>query len=285
MASRSLLRRCTTASAVLSNNSSSKTFSSAARSDKDLKSELKRGLKKEVALLAVMVAAGVTGVHFYKNRESAPVKKVERLIEQAKHCAKEKKLEQALICSRRAYKLVQDTNPHDRHLFELAFSIAAQFESLKSSMLALRYYLYALEHNSREPNVAKRDRNRVVTLDRIAQSYENMGYATTAEKYFEDAISVYDQNRGQRELSKATDNDAADLQALDQEISGTLYNYSRFLVKAKRWSKAENSLKRALILARISSLSNDYIELIEDALVKVRTEMVMNGAEQKDCTS
>ncbi|KAL7679693.1 putative tetratricopeptide-like helical domain superfamily [Plasmopara halstedii] len=228
-----------------------------------------------------MVVAGVTGVHFYKNRESAPVKKVERLIEQAKHCTKE----QALICSRRACKLVQDTNPHDRYLFELAFSIAAQFESLKSSMLALRYYLDALEHNSREPNVAKIDRNRVVTLDRIAQSYENMGFATTAEKYFEDAISVYDQHRGQRELSKATDNDAADLQALDQEISGTLYNYSHFLVKAKRWSKAENSLKRALILARVSSLTNDYIELIEDALAKVRTEMVIDGAEQKDCTN
>ncbi|CEG49429.1 Tetratricopeptide-like helical [Plasmopara halstedii] len=81
-----------------------------------------------------MVAAGVTGVHFYK-----------------------KKLQQALRCSRRAYILVQDTNPHDRHLFKLAFSIAAQFESLKSSMLALRYYRDALELNPLEPNVAKKD--------------------------------------------------------------------------------------------------------------------------------
>lgn len=61
----------------------------------------------------------------------------------------------------------------DRHLFELAFAISAQYESLGRSTPATNYYLEALEHNSREVKVAKRERNRVVTLDCIAQSYEN----------------------------------------------------------------------------------------------------------------
>ena len=61
----------------------------------------------------------------------------------------------------------------DRHLFELAFAIAAQYETLGRGTRATQYYLDALEHNLRETKVAKRDRDCVVTLDRIAQSYEN----------------------------------------------------------------------------------------------------------------
>ena len=62
----------------------------------------------------------------------------------------------------------------DRHLFELAFSIAAQYEVLERSTSATKYYLDALEHNnSHEMKVAKRELNHVITLDRIAQSYMN----------------------------------------------------------------------------------------------------------------
>jgi len=60
-------------------------------------------------------------------------------------------------------------------LFELAFAIAAQYEELGKGTPATSYYLEALEHNAREMKAAKRERNRVVTLDRIAQSYEDRG--------------------------------------------------------------------------------------------------------------
>ena len=73
--------------------------------------DCKRWVKKELVLLACMVAAGATGVHFYQvpshshagmqaycltksllyveNRASAPVKQVERLVKQAEQCVEE----------------------------------------------------------------------------------------------------------------------------------------------------------------------------------------------------
>ncbi|KAG6949844.1 hypothetical protein JG688_00014464 [Phytophthora aleatoria] len=249
--------------------------------DDALKAEFKRWLKKEVVLLAFMVAAGAAGVHFYQNREWAPVKQVERLVKQAEQSVNEGDPKQALKHCLHAYDVIKGTNPHDRHLLELAFSIAAQYESLGRGTPATNYYLDALEHNSREMNVASRERNRVVTLDRIAQVYENRGHVKTAERYFKQAISAYDQSRGRRELSKASRIEAMDLVALDREIPGVLFNYSQLLMANKRWSEAGNALQRALTLARVSSLSDEYVEYIEGAMASVKSAMVAEKAEAK----
>ncbi|KUG00408.1 hypothetical protein AM587_10001421 [Phytophthora nicotianae] len=128
-------------------------------------------------------------------------------------------------------------------------------------------------------NVATRERNRVVTLDRIAQSYENRGHVKTAERYFKQAINAYDQNRGRRELSKASKSQAVDLAALDREIPGVLFNYSQLLVANKRWNEAGNTLQRALTLARVSSLSDEYVGLIEGAVANVKAAKVAGKAE------
>ncbi|KAH7463735.1 uncharacterized protein KRP23_12929 [Phytophthora ramorum] len=258
----------------------SRTLANAARNpDEALKADFKRWLGKEVVLLTVIVAAGATGVHFYQNRDSAPVKQVERLVKQAEQSAKEGDPKQALKHCLHAYDVIKSTNPHDRHLFELAFSIAAQYESLERGVPATNYYLDALEHNSREMKVAKRERNRVVTLDRIAQSYENRGHVQTAERHFKQAVSAYDQNRGRRELSKASNTEAADLAALDREIPAVLFNYSQLLMANKRWSEAGHALQRAMILARASSLSEEYVELIEDAIESVRAAKEAKAAQ------
>ncbi|KAF1780071.1 hypothetical protein GQ600_9108 [Phytophthora cactorum] len=83
-----------------------------------------------------MVAAGAAGVHFYQvhwmkeltNREWAPVKQVERLVKQAERSVKEGDPKQALkYCL--TLTTYQGHPTADRHLFELAFSIAAQYES------------------------------------------------------------------------------------------------------------------------------------------------------------
>ncbi|KAG6615483.1 Tetratricopeptide-like helical [Phytophthora cinnamomi] len=248
----------------------SRGFANAARNpDEALKADFKRWFKKEVVLLACMVAAGATGVHFYQNRESAPVKQVERLIQQAEQSVQEGDRKQALKHCLHAYDVIKSTNPHDRHLFELAFSIAAQYETLSKGTPATNYYLDALEHNSRELKPAKRERNRVVTLDRIAQSYEDRGHRKTAERYFKQAISAYDQNRGRRELSRASGAEAADLAALDREIPAVLFNYSQLLMANKRWGEAAAVLERARTLARVSALSSEHVGLIEDAIDRV----------------
>lgn len=61
----------------------------------------------------------------------------------------------------------------DHHLFELAFAIAAQYESLGRGQPATKYYLDALEHLNDFSDGALRVRNRIVTLDRIAQCYDD----------------------------------------------------------------------------------------------------------------
>ncbi|KAG7390433.1 Progesterone-induced-blocking factor 1 [Phytophthora pseudosyringae] len=264
-----------------SNVVASRAFANGARSPNDaLKADFKRWMRKEVALLAFMVAAGATGVHFYQNREGSPVKQVERLVKQAEQSAQEGDPTQALKHCLHAYDVVKSTNPHDRHLFDLAFSIAAQYEALGRGTPATSYYLDALEHNSRAMEGAKRERNRVVTLDRIAQSYENRGHAKTAERYFKHAVRAYDRNRGRRELSKASTSEAADLAALNREIPAVLFNYSQLLAANKRWTEAGIALQRALTLARVSSLSDEYVELIEGAMAGVRAAKKAEKAEQ-----
>ncbi|RLN52220.1 hypothetical protein BBJ29_000783 [Phytophthora kernoviae] len=274
MAARFLLRRIGTSASSSTHYSkfrASRGFANASRNpDEIIKGDFKRWLRKEVMLLTVMVAAGVTGVHFYQNREDAPVKQVERLVKEAEQSAKQGDPEQALKHCLHAYDVIKRTNPHDRHLFELAFSIAAQYEALERGTPATTFYLHALEHNSREMNVAKRERNRVVTLDRIAQSYENRGHIKAAERYFKEAISAFDQNRGRRKLSKSSKTEDADLAALDREIPGVLYNYSQLLMTHQRWGEAGKALQRALTLARVSSLTEDYVGLIEGGIGSVR---------------
>lgn len=64
----------------------------------------------------------------------------------------------------------------DRHLFEMAFAIAAQYETLGRGGPATKYYLDALDHLTQmgdsEGN-ARAVKSRIVTLDRIAQCYED----------------------------------------------------------------------------------------------------------------
>ncbi|CAI5720799.1 unnamed protein product [Hyaloperonospora brassicae] len=280
--SRPLLRRVpatcpltapvTTSAAQLS----SRTFASAnERFDESLPRDFRRWLKAEVALLVCLAAAGAVGVHLYQNRSNAPVNQVERLVEAAKQSAQEEDREQALKHCLHAYDVVKRTNPKDRHLFELAFAIAAQYEDLERGAPATKYYLDALEHTSHEAKVAKRERNRVITLDRIAQSYMNRGHGETAERYFRQAISAYDQSRGRRAISKVSTSDRADLAALDREIAAVLFNYSQLMMADKRLDEAGNVLQRALRLARSSLLSEEHADLIKGAIATVQSAKAM----------
>uniref|UniRef100_A0AAV1TIJ6 Uncharacterized protein n=1 Tax=Peronospora matthiolae TaxID=2874970 RepID=A0AAV1TIJ6_9STRA len=266
----------------LSKLSSSRTFANAGKSfDETLKRDFKRWLNSEVVLLACMVAAGAAGVHLYQNRGNAPVKQVKRLIESAKQSAKEEDREQALKHCLHAYDVIKSTNPRDRHLFELAFSIAAQYEDLERSTPATKYYLDALEHNSHEMRVAKRELNHVITLDRIAQTYMKRGHDNTAEKYFRQAISAYDQSRGRRSISSVTVSERADVAALDREITAVLFNYSQLMMADNRLVEAENVLQRALALARSSLMSDEHADLIKGAIASVRSDIAMEKTHAK----
>lgn len=90
MSARFLLwRLCATSTAASSKLLTSRTFANAAKKNEELKGNFKRDVKREIALLAFMVAAGAVGVHFYQHRENAPVNQVKRLIKQAEQSSKE----------------------------------------------------------------------------------------------------------------------------------------------------------------------------------------------------
>lgn len=61
----------------------------------------------------------------------------------------------------------------DRHLFELAFAIAAQYETLGQVNQAALFYQEALGSLPYVTDAAKREAGRIVTLDRMAQCFQD----------------------------------------------------------------------------------------------------------------
>ncbi|RLN70373.1 hypothetical protein BBJ28_00011939 [Nothophytophthora sp. Chile5] len=108
------------------------------------------------------------------------------------------------------------------------------------------------------------------------------GQLEAAERYFKQAIKTYDRHRGRRELSKTSNSEAEDLAALDREIPGVLFNYAQQLMAQKRWGAAGVALQRAKTLARLSSLSEDHVELIEGAIDSVRAAKAAEAAETEE---
>uniref|UniRef100_K3WNV4 Tetratricopeptide repeat-like domain-containing protein n=1 Tax=Globisporangium ultimum (strain ATCC 200006 / CBS 805.95 / DAOM BR144) TaxID=431595 RepID=K3WNV4_GLOUD len=224
-----------------------------------LKKDFRRWLRKEAQVLSLIMLAGITGVYFYKS-------------------AKKNDREGALKHCLHAYSITKATNSQDRHLFELAFAIAAQFETLGKGNQATVYYQEALGNIPYVRDAAARDLNRVVTLDRIAQCYQDKGEQVTAEKYYKQAVSVYDTSRS----SRATDS-APDAQlTVDHEIPAVLFNYGQQLMHLKRWDEGAYYLRRALTLAQgdSASVSEENIAKIESMLQSISSEM--DGVKDED---
>ena len=115
----------------------------------------------------------------------------------------------------------------------------------------------------------------------IARIYR--GHDKTAEGYFRQAISAYDQSRGRRGISSVSISERADVTALDQEITAVFCNYSQLMMAENRLGEAEDVLQRALALARSSLLSDEHTEFIKGAIANVRSAIAMETthAEQK----
>lgn len=158
---------------------------------------------------------------------------------------------------------------------------------------ATLYYQEALGSLPYVPDAAKRDMSRVVTLDRIAQCYQDKyallltrfivyylfkltrvllcvinyrGEQVAAEKYYKEAISVYDKSRAARPVAGLKDTASADpdeAPQIDREIPAVLYNYGQQLVHLQRWDEAQVYLARALKLTTGSSLPEEIVEKIQ----------------------
>ncbi|KAJ0399695.1 hypothetical protein P43SY_003700 [Pythium insidiosum] len=216
-----------------------------------LKRDFKRWARREAAVLAILLTAGVTGVYFYQHRDSAPSQQVTRQLDLAAKCAQAGDREAAVRHTVQAYSITKATNAQDRHLFELAFAVAAQYETLGKASSATRYYLDALHH---VPFVRGDDDvravDRLVVLDRIAQSYQDIGEQRAAENYYRQAIEVYDR------VIEARQSEDAELKQIDLEIPVVLYNYGQQLLHLKRWDDARQVLSRARHLAAPLSIEH-----------------------------
>ncbi|TMW64110.1 hypothetical protein Poli38472_014227 [Pythium oligandrum] len=230
-----------------------------------LKRDFRRWLRKEVALLTVMIVAGVSGVYIYQNRENAPSRQVMRQLDLAAKSAKDDDRETALKHCLQAYSITKATNPQDRHLFELAFAIAAQFETLGKIDSATRYYLDAVGALPYVRDSTTRERSRLVVFDRIAQCYQDRGERRAAENYYRQAMDCYESHI--RSRSK----DEIDEQ-MKREIPAVLFNYGQFLTHQRRWADALLALRLALQLADAADVPEENKQLIRKLLESLEVD-------------
>ncbi|TYZ65945.1 hypothetical protein PybrP1_006113, partial [[Pythium] brassicae (nom. inval.)] len=240
-----------------------------AASHEQLKKEFRVWLRKEAQVLSALLVVGTVGVYVYQNRENAPNKQVLKLLARAEECAKDEDRETAVRLCLQAHALTKATNSRDRHLFELAFAIAAQYETLGRVNKALLFYQEALGSLPYVPDAAKREASHVVTLDRIAQCFQDKGEQTRAERYYREAIDVYDKSlrRATGVTPAESSGDAGE--QVDSEIPAVLFNYGQQLMHLGRWEEAATQLRRARKLANEASLSSEHVAKIESLLFNV----------------
>lgn len=181
----------------------------------------------------------------------------------------------AIQQTQQAYKITKATNPNDRHLFELCFAIAAQYETLERPKQATVSYLDALGHLHSVRGAAEREAGRIVTLDRIAQCYQDVGEQEAADRYYRQAIRGYENYRKTREEAEASssssDQDPDAQMRIDSEIIAVMHNYARQLLHLHRLGDAQIVLQRALSLAKAQQ-APEALEQLEQLQMHLRDQ-------------
>ncbi|RQM24336.1 hypothetical protein B5M09_001663 [Aphanomyces astaci] len=111
------------------------------QSYEELKADFARWARKEVVLVGLFLATGLGAVAAYTYRSDAPLHQIVYCINQATIAAEKGNALEARQLTQRAYAIAQSVSPHERHLHELAFSIAAQYEAAEQFHLAKKYYI------------------------------------------------------------------------------------------------------------------------------------------------
>ncbi|CAK4194567.1 unnamed protein product [Aphanomyces euteiches] len=116
------------------------------QSYEELKADFAHWARKEAALIGLFLATGLGVVAAYAYRDDAPVKQMVYCINQAKAAAEKGNKTEARQLTQRAYAIAKSVSPRERHLHELAFSIAAQYDAAEHSDAenAVRFYEQAL---------------------------------------------------------------------------------------------------------------------------------------------
>ncbi|ETV80960.1 hypothetical protein, variant [Aphanomyces astaci] len=225
------------------------------QSYEELKADFARWARKEVVLVGLFLATGLGAVAAYTYRSDAPLHQIVYCINQATIAAEKGNALEARQLTQRAYAIAQSVSPHERHLHELAFSIAAQYEAAEQFHLAKKYYIDSLEHIPYIRNAAeKAELTRMITLDRIAQCCHNLSDVKDAVRYYEKALELHVQYK----ISTCT--------PMDVEGCGIWFNYGRLCLDMDQPEKAKPLFDTAKRVAIKCNLPQDKIDLIDDQL-------------------
>lgn len=110
----------------------------------------------------------------------------------------------------------------------------------------------------------------MVTLDRIAQCYQDVGEQEAADRYYRQAIRGYESYRKTREEAAASSTADPDAEMrIDSEITGVMHNYAQQLFHLRRWEDAQVVLQRALSLAK-EQQSSEALDRLQSLQTQLR---------------
>ncbi|KDO29938.1 hypothetical protein SPRG_05128 [Saprolegnia parasitica CBS 223.65] len=211
-----------------------------------LRADFHEWLKKEVKLVSLFLATGLSVVFAYAYRDNSPVRQMQYILAEATAVAEGGDKQRARQLTQRAYAIAGSVSDREPHLYELAFSIAAQYEAARQFDMAKKFYHEAMTHAAHAKHAAKHvGLYRMVTLDRIAECCHNLGDVSGAATYYQRALDIYEKDRG-----TAKDQ-------MDAEVCGIWFNYARLCMDSRQYTEGGRLLQKATQCARENDLPED----------------------------
>ncbi|OQR98712.1 hypothetical protein ACHHYP_08208 [Achlya hypogyna] len=219
-----------------------------------LRADFQQWLRKEIKLVSLFLATGLSVIFAYAYRDDAPVRQMHHVLAEATVAAKGGDKYRARQLTQRAYAIAGSVSEREPHLYELAFSIAAQFEAAGQYDQAKKFYHEAMTHVVHAKHANKHlAMYRLVTLDRIAQCCHNLGDAAGAAVYYKRALDLYEKERGS---SRFRDQ-------MDAEVCGVWFNYARLCLDNRQVVHGSALLESAAKCAHENDLPDEKLAEIE----------------------
>ncbi|OQR95403.1 hypothetical protein THRCLA_07900 [Thraustotheca clavata] len=228
-----------------------------------LKEDFKEWLRKEVKLVSLFLGTGLTAIFIYAYRDDSPVRQMQYILAEATVASKQGDKYRARQLTQRAYAIAGSVSDREPHLYELAFSIAAQFEAAEQFEQAKKFYHEAMTHVPYAKNASKNAAMyRMITLDRIAECCHNMKDVKKAEIFYQRALDIYEKERGRGQHKK---------DQMDAEVCGIWFNYARLCIDSSDIPRSQSLLKIASKCVRENNLPQEKQVMISELFKQLQS--------------
>ncbi|KAH7463732.1 hypothetical protein PRIC1_006563 [Phytophthora ramorum] len=207
-------------------------------------------VSKKAVKTTLLLGAALTGGYLYLGRENADRKEIRLVLQRSRLSLERGDVEQSMKEKEKAFELLKAKFPHDKDVIAMAMAIGALYEKSEQFAAAIPFYLEALQYMPLETSLVAREDLRVVTMDRLGQCYKQIEDSEAAEKYFKQAIEVYDQLKGQLSLSPDSDHAPSVLSKLDEDALNVYLHYTLLLTTLQRPEDAARARRRLTTIAR-----------------------------------